>query len=243
MDSAAAGNKPSVAGSNVNDMKTILESIQSVDECGMGEGGMPMDMPSEPEDKMSMNVSLNARGDAVEDLIKLMGGAIAPQDAPVSMPMPMPSAGPDTHDHEMGDMKKMMKLASDADMDAPVADAPADEPEMEDWDNSPEEEYSDTKTMTKDLSGGINREKKMHKPAAGGDNPIAIETSIKEQLWAALNDKLAEGDKTRGKTLKASRGEKLNASRGDKLMASRGKDKKTTEGSRGKKSRGKKSRG
>ena len=239
MDSAAAGNKPSVAGSNVNDMKTILESIQSVDECGMGEGGMPMDMPSEPEDKMSMNVSLNARGDAVEDLIKLMGGAIAPQDAPVSMPMPMPSAGPDTHDHEMGDMKKMMKLASDADMDAPVAD----EPEMEDWDNSPEEEYSDTKTMTKDLSGGINREKKMHKPAAGGDNPIAIETSIKEQLWAALNDKLAEGDKTRGKTLKASRGEKLNASRGDKLMASRGKDKKTTEGSRGKKSRGKKSRG
>jgi hypothetical protein len=206
MDSAAAGNKPSVAGSNVNDMKTILESIQSVDECGMGEGGMPMDMPSEPEDKMSMNVSLNARGDAVEDLIKLMGGAIAPQDAPVSMPMPMPSAGPDTHDHEMGDMKKMMKLASDADMDTPPADTPADDPaddpEMEDWDNSPEEEYSDTKTMTKDLSGGINREKKMHKPAAGGDNPIAIETSIKEQLWAALNDKLAEGSKgkkSRGK--------------------------------------------
>jgi len=211
MDSAAAGNKPSVAGSNVNDMKTILESIQSVDECGMGEGGMPMDMPSEPEDKMSMNVSLNARGDAVEDLIKLMGGAIAPQDAPVSMPMPMPSAGPDTHDHEMGDMKKMMKLASDADMEAPAED----EPEMEDWDNSPEEEYSDTKTMTKDLSGGINREKKAYAKAQDGDNAMAVETSIKEQLWAALNDKLAEGNK----------------------------DIKTTEGSRGKKSRGKKSRG
>ena len=203
MDSAAAGDKPSVAGSNVNDMKTILESIQSVDECGMGEGGMPMDMPSEPEDKMSMNVSLNARGDAVEDLIKLMGGAISPQDAPVSMPMPMPSAGPDTHDHEMGDMKKMMKLASDADMDTPPADTPADDPaddpEMEDWDNSPEEEYSDTKTMTKDLSGGINREKKMHKPAAGGDNPIAIETSIKEQLWAALNEKKADIKTTEGR--------------------------------------------
>jgi hypothetical protein len=197
MDSAAAGNKPSVAGSNVNDMKTILESIQSVDECGMGEGGMPMDMPSEPEDKMSMNVSLNARGDAVEDLIKLMGGAISPQDAPVSMPMPMPSAGPDTHDHEMGDMKKMMKLASDADMEPQ-----ADEPEMEDWDNSPEEEYSDTKTMTKDLSGGINREKKAYKAAQDGDNAMAVETSIKEQLWAALNDKLAEGSKgkkSRGK--------------------------------------------
>jgi hypothetical protein len=194
MDSAAAGNKPSVAGSNVNDMKTILESIQSVDECGMGEGGMPMDMPSEPEDKMSMNVSLNARGDAVEDLIKLMGGAISPQDAPVSMPMPMPSAGPDTHDHEMGDMKKMMKLASDADMEPQ-----ADEPEMEDWDNSPEEEYSDTKTMTKDLSGGINREKKAYKAAQDGDNAMAVETSIKEQLWAALNEKKADIKTTEGR--------------------------------------------
>ena len=194
MDSAAAGNKPSVAGSNVNDMKTILESIQSVDECGMGEG-MPMDMPSEPEDKMSMNVSLNARGDAVEDLIKLMGGAIAPQEAP--MPMPVKAIpGPDTHDHEMGDMKKMMKLASDADMDTTDMDTPADdEPEMEDWDNSPEEEYSDTKTMTKDLSGGINREKKAYAKAQDGDNAMAVETSIKEQLWAALNDKLAEGNK------------------------------------------------
>ena len=232
MDSAAAGEKPAAGADNVNDMKTILESIQSVDECGMGEGGMPMDMPSEPEDKMSMNVSLNARGDAVEDLIKLMGGAIAPQDAPVSMPMPMPSAGPDTHDHEMGDMKKMMKLASDADMEAPAED----ELEMEDWDNSPEKEYSDTKTMTKDLSGGINREKKAYAKAQDGDNAMAVETSIKEQLWAALNDKLAEGDeiKERGSD------KKLKASRGKNLMASRGK---TTEGSRGKASRGKKSRG
>jgi len=214
MDSAAAGNKPSAAATDVNNMKTILESINQVDECGMDEGGMrPMGITAEPEDKMSMNVTLNARGDAVEDLIKLMGGAVAPQQAPMPMPVTaMP--GPDTHDGEMGDMKKMMKLASDADMEMPADDEPDmempanDEPDMEeDWDNSPEEEYSDTKTMTKDLSGGLNREKKMHKPAAGGDNPIAVETSIKEQLWAALNEKM------------------------------------TAEGSRGKKSRGKKSRG
>ena len=177
---------------------------------------------------MSMNVSLNARGDAVEDLIKLMGGAISPQDAPVSMPMPMPSAGPDTHDHEMGDMKKMMKLASDADMGPPADAEPADEPEMEDWDNSPEEEYSDTKTMTKDLSGGINREKKAYKAAQDGDNAMAVETSIKEQLWAALNDKLGEG-RGRGKD------KKLKASRGNE-------DIKTTEG-RGKGRGKKKSRG
>ena len=89
-------------------------------------------------------------------------------------------------------------------MDAP-ADEPEmeDDPEMEDWDNSPEEEYSDTKTMTKDLSGGINREKKSYKATQDGDNPMAVETSIKEQLWAALNEKMttegSRGKKSRGK--------------------------------------------
>ena len=180
MDSAAAGNKPSVAGSNVNDMKTILESIQSVEECGMAE------MPMEPEEKVSMNVTMSARGDAVEDLIKLMGGAAAPQEAPISMPMPVQKQlpSPDMHDDEMGDMKKMMKISTDG-------------PEMtddevgEEWDNAPEEEYSDTKTMIKDLSGGINREKNAYKATQDGDNPMALESSIKEQLWAALQEKLA----------------------------------------------------
>lgn len=195
MDAAAAGEKPSAGAKDVNDMKTILESIQSVEECGMAETGIDeggcgsdMSMPSAPEDKVSMNVTLNARGDAVEDLIKLMGGAAAPQDAPVKMPPPpMPMPGPDPRDAEMGDMKKMMKISTDG-------------PEMmdddveEDWDNSPEEEYSDTKTMTKDLSGGINREKKAYKATQDGDNPMAVEAeeltkSIKEQLLQALEEK------------------------------------------------------
>lgn len=188
MDSAAAGNKPSAGASNVNDMKTILESIQSVEECGMAE------MPMEPEEKVSMNVTMSARGDAVEDLIKLMGGAAAPQEAPISMPMPVQKQlpSPDTHDDEMGDMKKMMKISTDG-------------PEMmdddveEEWDNAPEEEYSDTKTMTKDLSGGINREKKAYKATQDGDNPMALESSIKEQLWAALQEKLTTEGRGRGK--------------------------------------------
>ena len=212
MDSAAAGEKPSAGKTNINDMKTILESIQSVQECGMEEG--PMDMPSEPEDKMSMNVTMSARGDAVEDLIKLIGGATTPQDAPTSMPMPMPKQlpAPDTHDDEMGDMKKMMKIASDGPGDS-VLDVDIDgdhQPDIalmpeegveEEWDNSPEEEYSDTKTMTKDLSGGINREKKAYRATQDGDNPMAVEASIKEQLWAALNEKFTEGRgaKPRGK--------------------------------------------
>lgn len=206
MDAAAAGEKPAAGAANVNDMKAILESIQQVEECGMDE--MPMEPPamSEPEDKMSMNVTLNARGDAVEDLIKLMGGAMTPQEAPVKLPMPAPKALPDPHDAEMGDMKKMMKISTDG-------------PEMmdddveEEWDNSPEEEYADTKTMTKDLSGGINREKKAYKATQDGDNPMAVEAeeltrSIKEQLLQALEEKYAND--AQRKAVHASKDEKKN---------------------------------
>ena len=67
------------------------------------------------------------------------------------------------------------------------------ENEAEEWDNTPEEKYQDHKYMTKDLSGGINRQKKMYKPAAKGDNPMAVE-SIKDRLYRALNEKKAKPD-------------------------------------------------
>ena len=150
----------------------------------------------------------------------------------------MPNKGMDGHDDMVSKMRLMDEPAPD---DTPCG--MDEEGVEEDWDNSPDESYADTQTMTKDLSGGLNRQKKAYAKAQDGDNAMAVETSIKEQLWAALNEKMTAEGRGRGKTLKASRGEKLNASRGNKLMASRGKNKKTTEGSRGKKSRGKKSRG
>lgn len=59
--------------------------------------------------------------------------------------------------------------------------------------NEPDEEYRDHTHMTKDLSGGINRQKKMFPPAAKGDNPMAVE-SIKDRLYRALNEKKAAKD-------------------------------------------------
>ena len=59
------------------------------------------------------------------------------------------------------------------------------DPEIEGYSNEPDEEYRDHKYMTKDLSGGINREKKMYKKASDGDNPMAVE-SIKEKLIKEL---------------------------------------------------------
>ena len=46
----------------------------------------------------------------------------------------------------------------------------------EGYDNEPEEDYKDTEYMTKDLSGGLNREKKAYKAAQRGDNAMAVES-------------------------------------------------------------------
>jgi hypothetical protein len=186
-------------------------------------------------EEASMNISIN--GDSAAEVAELAGilkNAGMHDAKPVSDIMP--HAG-NSHD----DMMSKMAIVNEPEMDSPCG--MDEEGVEEDWDNSPDESYADTQTMTHDLSGGINRQKKAYAKAQDGDNAMAVETSIKEQLWAALNEKMTAEGRGRGKTLKASRGEKLNASRGNKLMASRGKDKKTTEGSRGKKSRGKKSRG
>ena len=155
----------------------------------------------------SMNISIN--GDSAAEVAELAGilkNAGMPNAEPVSDIM----APPTDHGHMDGhdDMVSKMRL-----MDEP---APDDSPcgmdeegvEEDSWDNSPDEAYADTQTMTKDLSGGLNRQKKSYPKVADGDNPMAVETSIKEQLWAALNEKMIEGDKKRGKMmkLKASRG-------------------------------------
>jgi hypothetical protein len=55
----------------------------------------------------------------------------------------------------------------------------------EEFVNEPDEEYQDHDFMIKALSGGINRQKQMFKPAAKGDNPMAVET-IKDRLLKAL---------------------------------------------------------
>jgi hypothetical protein len=64
---------------------------------------------------------------------------------------------------------------------------------QEGYDNEPDPEYQDHKYMTKDLSGGINREKKAYAKAQDGDNAMAVE-AIKAQLMAALSEKKAKPD-------------------------------------------------
>ena len=183
MDSAAAGDKPSVAGSTVNDMKTILESIQAVDECGsmVDEGPMPaMPAPEQHEgNPVTVNVNMNASGkEHVADLLDMMKNAGLGDAAPAA-------------DAMMSPRQDMERLSA-------MMDEPGDEPEMEevedeievegDYANEPDEKYDDHEVMTKDLSGGINREKKSYKAAQRGDNAMAME-DIKEHLYNLLAEK------------------------------------------------------
>jgi hypothetical protein len=67
----------------------------------------------------------------------------------------------------------------------------------EGYDNEPNPDYQDHKYMTKDLSGGLNREKKAYAKAQDGDNAMAVDEqyeSIKASLYAALSEKKAKPD-------------------------------------------------
>ena len=71
----------------------------------------------------------------------------------------------------------------------------AQEEEIEEYENEPEEEYMDVDAV---LPSGddLHKKKTAYPPAAGGDNPMAME-SIKDRLWAALTEKKkpdADGD-------------------------------------------------
>ena len=65
-----------------------------------------------------------------------------------------------------------------------------DEEKDEAWDNSPDEKEFDIDTMVNRLSGGLNdKGSKTYPKVSQGDNPMQQVESIKEQLWAALNEK------------------------------------------------------
>ena len=187
----------------------------------------------------SMNISMNGSSSAeVAELIAIL------KNAGMESNIPHMHAEPDMPEPPMGDSPCGM----------------GEEAVDEEWDNSPEETYADHHTMTKDLSGGINREKP--KGAIRAKDPAVhqtVESSIREQLWAALNEKFDESKKNRGKKNRGmeegSRGNKKKnrgmeeGSRGNKKKnrgmeeASRGNKKKNRgmeEASRGNK---KKSRG
>ena len=161
----------------------------------------------------SMNISMNGN-DATEvaELVKLLQNAGMPQAGPVAdIPMPPSKQLPTPHDHDSHDNMKAMMTLMGGEEDAPCGEdcgcesCAADE-SIDEWDNSPEEEYSDVSAVIPD-GNDLNKSKKPYPAVDGGDNAMALE-SIKETLWAALQEKAttegSRGKKSRGK--KKSRG-------------------------------------
>ena len=178
--------------------KPLNESI--VDECGDMPGSPMMPQQSQPQgNPVTISVNFNASG--AENVAELMNilknsgmqagpGASAPTE-PMRMDMEkfrgIVDAGDEGEDDDME-----MKFGMDDDNDDIKGMSKS---ESADWSNAPEEEYKDHNFMTKELSGGINGPKKMYKPAAKGDNPMAAESiditaaSIKSRLLQALSEK------------------------------------------------------
>ena len=197
-------------------MKKLLESL---DECGAMEGGMPpmappQPMPRDEGDPVSMNVSLNARGkDHVSDLINMMKNAGLGDAKEVSadmMPMrtdierlrdivdgpkDMDDLKPGMQDEpcpKCGKMHMGMSACNDS--------IENDEEAVAEYDNEPDEEYKAIDDII-DTGDDLHKSKKAYKATQDGDNPMALEDDIKEQLYKAIQAKMAEG-RGRGKKAK-----------------------------------------
>lgn len=183
------------------DIKKILESIDRVEE------GMPMAPPTmpAPQDEgrpVTMNVNLSATGkEHVDDLMSMMKNAGMGGPEPKAMPMPAPRLdierlknivdGPKDMDELKPGMQKekcpkcgKVHLGNSSCNDSIENDDEA----VAEYDNEPDEQYSDHNTMVNDLSGGLNRKKKMYAKAQDGDNPM----SVKEEIYKGLKDLYAQ---------------------------------------------------
>jgi len=67
---------------------------------------------------------------------------------------------------------------------------------LQEYENEPDEDYSDTEDQLIGLSGGLNGPKNMHTPAAGGDNPMDKEAlkTVEENLYKSYKDFLEEAE-------------------------------------------------
>ena len=196
-------------------MKDLLQKLTDLENTLDSMDPTPKEVKQINE---AASMSINMSGDTADDVARLaqiMRDGGAPDAKPVDMPPP-----------DMGKMRDLVKMAP---IDIDGMDGPPDMPSMgkpdmdkdddkdklmgmgmEDdveeagYDNSPGEDYKDHNYMTKDLSGGLNREKQQYAKAQDGDNAMAVE-ELQAALRDALINKMAEGKEVKlpsGKEIK-----------------------------------------
>jgi len=195
-------------GEGTSEMKTILESLQSVDEGGMPPMAPPMTPPMDKGNPVSINVSMNATGkEHVADLLDMMKNAGlggASEVKPDMMPMRTDIErlrdivdGPkdespcgdysNSPNEEYGDVDAVTFSGDDMHKSKNPKDIRVKDPsgyEEESYANEPDEEYSDHNKMIHDLSGGLNKKKKQFAKAQDGDNAMAVKEKLKRDLIA-----------------------------------------------------------
>ena len=175
---------------------------QVTDEMGCGASMPPMAANEPPVAPPSMSINLNAQGmDNIEDLMKLVTKVNPDMDKP-SMP-PLPSMGGEPNIMSIKPSMPPLKMLPDLDKenDEPGPDMmnkgddkkPKDEKEA--FGNSLGDSEPETKDVDAVVPSGddIHKKKNMFKAAAGGDNPMAAEsTDLRNQIRAELLRRLNE---------------------------------------------------
>lgn len=180
-------------------------------------GGNAKETKESVNEAASMNISMSGdNAGEVAELMKLMQNAGMPDAGPV-MGMPHDhdsdcgcgSCAGDDHAEPDGDEGPIVALPMPkqgpdmAKMRDMVASSMDDKAE-EDYANEPDEEYANVDYMTKDLSGGLNKQKKMYAKAQDGDNAMAVEeldklSSSLKQAYEDFKSQYNEGKKSKGK--------------------------------------------
>jgi|TARA_B100000035_G_C21008602_1_gene558532 hypothetical protein len=167
---------------------------------------------------------------SAEELARMMQLAGAPgakmlEPMDINQPEPeMDSPCGGGSEPSMGDMVSMMR--SEDDDQGAMGDEYDDEP------SAPDEMYINDVSASIPSGNDLHKSKKSYAKASGGDNPMNLE-SIKDQLYAALTDKMTEGrGRGRGKKMKddINTTEGRGRGRGKKMKMKDAIDVKTTEG-------------
>jgi peptidoglycan hydrolase-like protein with peptidoglycan-binding domain len=116
----------------------------------------------------SINEEITITGDP-ESLLRMMKLAGATDAKEVDAGDINPNVGSSCGNRN-GDLARSIELMAD-----------------ENWDNSPDEDVADFDANPP--SNDLNKSKTSHPPAAGGDNPMALEDELRAKLSAALEEK------------------------------------------------------
>lgn len=191
---------------HIKELLGLMQASEGPLAAGPVDKAMPMPVPGMPAGAPAIDAEPEAPNAPditdLDSLIKLAGvpaqkkeiGDEAGDDMASDEEQAEPGTGEMTQDiaGEIEDMTD--ELASETgNEEESEEEEEGEEEETEegayDASTTPDPAYQDTNYMIKDLAGGLNKEKKMFKHSyKQGDNPMAMEDSVKEELTRLYNE-------------------------------------------------------